>query len=70
MQDEKVSVIVVKVKDFLNQIVVQYFQIKSKTPIYVRIGRKSIIKIAMNVLFQFGSLFHKIIKKNSSAAAY
>ena len=26
MQDEKVSVIVVKVKDFLNQIVVQYFQ--------------------------------------------
>ena len=49
------SVIVVKVKDFLNQIVVQYFQIKSKTPIYVRIGRKSIIKIAMNT-FSFGSL--------------
>lgn len=35
MQDEKVSVIVVKVKDFLNQIVVQYFQIESKTFIYV-----------------------------------
>ena len=49
------SVIVVKVKDFLNQIVVQYFQIKSKTPIYVRIGRKSITKIAMNT-FSFGSL--------------
>lgn len=31
MQDEKVSVIAVKVKDFLNQIVVQYFQIESKT---------------------------------------
>ena len=55
MQDEKVSVIVVKVKDFLNQIVVQDFQIKSKTPIYIRIGRKSIIKIAMNT-FSFGSL--------------
>ena len=49
------SVIVVKVKDFLNQIVVQDFQIKSKTPIYIRIGRKSIIKIAMNT-FSFGSL--------------